>query len=282
MNHRTLLAAGLLLVVAARPVALGQAGQPATPLTADDLLKVTTATVLDVSDDGRRVAYTTRRPLDNATTDHRRYGDPTYIAPAAVRLFVVDTGTGTSTPVLPDLADIRQAAWSHAGRRLAILQLPPGGRRRPRGAPARLGAGRGALRDVPSKATPASRSTRPGLVARRQAPRRGAALAARDDEARKRFKALTDGPIIVHSSKDPFLEWDDLGRASRWRALAEVDLATGQPRIVLPERKISSYSVARDGTFLTFQEDVTEKTDYDVIGGTDNALRMVQTAGGDR
>jgi hypothetical protein len=70
VNHRTLLAAGLLLAVAARPVALGQAGQPGTPLTADDLLKVTTASVLDISDDGRGVAYTTRRPLDNATTDH--------------------------------------------------------------------------------------------------------------------------------------------------------------------------------------------------------------------
>ncbi|MCK7493739.1 MAG: hypothetical protein MZW92_22210 [Comamonadaceae bacterium] len=80
---------------------------------------------------------------------------------------------------------------------------------------------------------------------------------ARDDEARKRFTSLTDGPIIVHASKDPFLEWDDLGRATRWRLLAEVDLATGQPRVVLPERKISSYTVARDGTFITFQEDVT-------------------------
>jgi dipeptidyl aminopeptidase/acylaminoacyl peptidase len=60
-----------------------------------------------------------------------------------------------------------------------------------------------------------------------------------------------------------------------------VELATGQPRTVLPERKLSSYTVARDGTFITFQEDVTAKTDYDVIGGTDNALRMVQTAGGE-
>ena len=47
---------------------------------------------------------------------------------------------------------------------------------------------------------------------------------ARDDEARKRFKAITDGPVIVHASKDPFLEWDDLGRTSRWRSLAEVEL----------------------------------------------------------
>jgi esterase/lipase len=71
------------------------------------------------------VAYTARRAFDNATTDHRRYGDPTYIAPSAVRLFVVDTGTGVSKPVLTDLADIRQAAWSHSGSELAFLQLQP-------------------------------------------------------------------------------------------------------------------------------------------------------------
>ncbi len=283
MNHRTLLAAGLLVVVAARPVALGQGGQPQTPLTSDDLLKVTTASVLDVSDDGRRVAYTTRRALDNATTDHRRYGDPTNIAPSAVRLFVADTGTGATRPVLPDLADIRQAAWSHDGTRLAFLQLQRAGAAADpvmrlriwdagRDAAAEVALRGGARIAVNSSLAWSADDTRILLALRSP---------GRDEEARTRFTALTAGPIIVHSSKDPFLEWDELGRASRWRSLAEVDPATGQPRIILAERKLSSYSVARDGTFITFQEDETAKTDYDVIGGSDNALRMVQTSGGE-
>ena len=265
------------------PPPSGQAGQTAAPLTAEDLQKVATASVLDVSDDGRRVAYTTRRPLDNATTDHRRYGDPTYIAPAAVRLFVVDTGTGTSTPVVPALADIRQAAWSHAGTQLAFLHLQPGGAAAEPVVRLRVwDAGRGTLRDV-TLSGGARIAVNSGLAWSPDDTRLILALrsSARDAEARKRFKALTDGPIIVHSSKDPFLEWDDLGRTARWRSLAEVDVATGQPRTVLPERKLSLYAVARDGTFITFQEDVTGKTDYDTIGGTDNALRMVQTPGGE-
>ena len=282
MKHRTLFAAGLVLAIAAGPAARAQVGQPGSPLTAEDLLKVTTASVLDVSDDGRSVAYTTRRAFDNATTDHRRYGDPTYVAPSAVRLFVVDTGTGVSTPVLPDLADIRQAAWSHRGSLLAFLQLQPGTAGADPVMRLRLwDAGRNVVRDLTLKSDAriavnsslnwSADDTRIILALRSR---------ARDDEARKRFKSLTDGPIIVHASKDPFLEWDDLGRATRWRSLAEVDLATGQPRVVLPERKISSYTVARDGTFITFQEDVTAKTDYDVISGTDNALR--HRAGGRR
>jgi len=283
VNYRTLSAAGLLLILAAQPVTSGQAGQAAAPLTAEDLLNVTTASVLDVSDDGRRVAYATRRPLDNATTDHRRYGDPTYTAPAAVRLFVVDTETGASIPVLPALADIRQAAWSHAGTQLAFLQLQPGGIAADPVMRLRVwDAGRGTLRDV-TLAGGARIAVNSGLAWSPDDGRLILALrsSARDEEARKRFKALTEGPIIVHSSKDPFLEWDDLGRMARWRSLAEVDLATGQLRTVLPERKLSSYAVSRDGSFITFQEDVTGKTDYDTINGTDNALRMIQTAGGD-
>jgi len=283
VNYRTLSAAGLLLILAAQPVTSGQAGQAAAPLTAEDLLNVTTASVLDVSDDGRRVAYATRRPLDNATTDHRRYGDPTYTAPAAVRLFVVDTETGASIPVLPALADIRQAAWSHAGTQLAFLQLQPGGIAADPVMRLRVwDAGRGTLRDV-TLAGGARIAVNSGLAWSPDDGRLILALrsSARDGEARKRFKALTEGPIIVHSSKDPFLEWDDLGRMARWRSLAEVDLATGQLRTVLPERKLSSYTVSRDGSFITFQEDVTGKTDYDTINGTDNALRMIQTAGGD-
>ena len=32
--------------------------------------------MLDLSEDGRRVAIGVRRLADNADTDHRRYGDP--------------------------------------------------------------------------------------------------------------------------------------------------------------------------------------------------------------
>jgi dipeptidyl aminopeptidase/acylaminoacyl peptidase len=93
-------------------------------------------------------------------------------------------------------------------------------------------------------------------------------------EARDRFKQLTAGPIIVHSSKEPFLEWDALQRSARKRALAEVDVTTGEARRLLPEQKIGSYTVARDGSFVTFLEDVTEKTDYEEINGTSNRLML--------
>ena len=58
------------------------------------MLNVVTAAVQDLSEDGRHVAFTERRTRDNAETDNYRYGDPTFVAPSAVRLVVVDPETG--------------------------------------------------------------------------------------------------------------------------------------------------------------------------------------------
>ena len=50
--------------------------------------------------------------------------------------------------------------------------------------------------------------------------------------------------------------------------------------VLFPQGRISSYQVARDGSFLTVMEDVTKKTDYDTIGGTDNDLKLVDARSG--
>ncbi len=102
-----------------------------------------------------------------------------------------------------------------------------------------------------------------------------------DREARKTFQALIDGPIIVHKSSDPFLEWDLLGRSARTRSIAALDPKTGAIRSVVPQGRISSYQVARDGSFMTVMEDITAKTDYDTIGGSDNNLKYVDMKSGD-
>ena len=61
--------------------------------------------------------------------------------------------------------------------------------------------------------------------------------------------------------------------------VAAIDVATGAVTERLPERKLSELPGARDGSFVTFMEDVTEKTDYDVIGGTENTLKLRWTRG---
>ena len=112
-------AASLLTVVL---LAHTSTGAQSARFTAEDRVKVVTASVQDLSEDGRLVVVTERRTFDNAETDNYRYGDPTYLAPLAVRLVVLDTQTGERKLPLGDvLSNVRQAALSRDGKRLAIL-----------------------------------------------------------------------------------------------------------------------------------------------------------------
>ena len=82
------------------------------------------------------------------------------------------------------------------------------------------------------------------------------------------------GPVVVQSSK-PFLDWDAMSRANRRRELAQIDPATGGKVSVMAPAAITSYQFSRDDSSVTWLEDQTEKTNYDVIFGTDNSVRAM-------
>ena len=254
------------------------------PFTVDDITRVTTSTVLDLSDDGRRVAVAARRLADNAEVDNVRYGDPTYVSPSWVRLLVVDTATGITQTPFKDLVNIQQASWSRDGGRLAILPATNAGAAKigqPSLPATRLwiwDADRAALREVVPKGDMAL-SVNSGLGWLPEGDRLIVTCrpAAWDREAAGAFAALTHGPVIVHTSKEPFLEWDALRRGLRRRVLAEMDIATGQLKPLVPDSMLASYTAARDGSFVTFLNDVTDKTDYEEIGGAVNDVRVVES-----
>lgn len=261
------------------------AAQAPTAFTAEDMLKVATVSVLDVTEDGARVAATVRRGADNATVDNRRYGDPTYLAPSRLTLQVIDAKTGAvDLPFKDALVNVRDAAWTRDGKRLAILvareSTEPGGF--PTTSLHIWDAALKTLTAVPSR--PEARVAVNSNLA--WTPDGSAVIVALrsaelDRAAHAKFVALTDGPVIVHASTDPFLEWDLLQRDTRSRSLATLDPRTGAVTSLMPQGRLSSYQVARDGSFLTIMEDVTEKTDYDVIGGTDNTLKYVDARSGE-
>jgi dipeptidyl aminopeptidase/acylaminoacyl peptidase len=274
-------AASLLTVVLLSHVATSAQVAPATKFSAEDMIKVVTASVQAMTDDAQLVAFTERRTFDNAETDNYRYGDPTYVAPSAVRFVVVDTETGQRWyPLGEQLINVRQAEFSRDGRRLAVIVARSS--TKTTAAVVSLMAGPatgGALAPVPVKG-PNTIAANSSLDWMPDGARVVVSLRSpeRDRQAAAKFKALTEGPIVVQSSKEPFLEWDAMGRENKWRNVAEVDVATGAVTDRLPERKLSGFEIARDGTFVLFQEDATEKTDYDVIGGTENRI-LVWTKG---
>src|SRR5262245_54158623 len=116
MRRNYVAVAVLVAVAASRPGA-----QVNSAFTAEDMLKVATASVLDLTEDGSRVAVALRTLENNATTDHRRFGDPTYVAPSLVDVMVYDTRSGRGDKVFKELMNVRQAAWSRDGLRLALL-----------------------------------------------------------------------------------------------------------------------------------------------------------------
>ncbi|HXG86937.1 MAG TPA: hypothetical protein VNJ02_01270, partial [Vicinamibacterales bacterium] len=254
--------------------------QALSPFTAQDMLDVATATVLDLTEDGSRVALSVRRLRENAETDHRRFGDPAYVAPTMVEVVVFDTRTGASDKVFKQLMNVRQATWSRDGGRLALLTATEGTDQLPVTAAWIWDAARKSLSEVPRQGVG-------GIAANSELawlPDGSRLLAAvrtaeADRAARDAFRKLVDGPVIVHRSQDTFLDWDGLRRSDRLRALFELDPRTGERHQVLDSTKITDYQLSRDGSFITFREDATEKTDYDVISGTQNSLRLVPRGG---
>ncbi len=263
MKRALALLTAILLTGAAAAAQLKPAERSA--FTAEDMLKVVTASIQALTDDGRLVALTERRTWDNAETNNARYGDPTYVAPSAVTFAVVDTDTGQrSYPLGEKLVNLRQAAFSRDGRRLAALVVTPAGK-----ITLMVGPATGPLADVAPR-TANLLAANSGLEWTPDDSRVVVSMRSpqRDQQAAARFRNLTAGPIIVQKSSDPFLDWDALGREARWRSVAEVDVATGSVTDRLPERKLMNVQLPRDHSFVVFQEDVTEKTDYEVIGGS--------------
>jgi dipeptidyl aminopeptidase/acylaminoacyl peptidase len=252
----------------------GVSAQAPSPFTAEDMLDVATANVLDFSEDGSRVAVAVRTLRDNAVTDHRRFGDPTYPPPSRVDLRVIDTRSGETDRPFKQLMNVRQASWSRDAAKLAILTAGESGPGRTVTSLWVWDPARKQLAEVPRRATIAVTSD---LIWLPDGSRLVVALRDEADDrvARESFNRLVDGPIVVHSSSERFLDWDALRRTDRLRTIAEVDPATGEATTLVAKARITDYQLTRDGAALTFREDATEKTDYDVIGGTHNHLKRV-------
>jgi dipeptidyl aminopeptidase/acylaminoacyl peptidase len=273
-----------LVVIALIVVARSASAQQAAPFTAEDMLKVAAINVLEVSEDGRRIAAAIRRPVDNDTTDHRRYGDPSYLPPSQVALQVVDARSGAVDVVFKTLVNVRDVAWSRDGQQLAILLAQP-----PASADG-FPSVELCIWDASTKAVTPVRLQGSETIALNSTltwtPDGSSIVVALrnlelDRVARERFRLLTEGPIVVHKSSEPFLEWDALRRETRSRSVAAVNPRTGVVVPAIPQHRLTSYQPSRDGTFFTVMEDVTEKTDYDTIGGTDSVLKYIDAKTGE-
>jgi hypothetical protein len=63
-------------------------------------------------------------------------------------------------------------------------------------------------------------------------------------EAHRKFEAETKAAIVVHSSKELFLAWDELRRMTAIRSLAAHDVMIGQTCELIAQTRFNSYDLA--------------------------------------
>ncbi|MGE0554375.1 MAG: prolyl oligopeptidase family serine peptidase [Gemmatimonadales bacterium] len=243
-------------------------GQDRPRFTAETSLQVAAWTIRDLSDDGAWLAATSLVRRDLIGVDHRHDMDPTYLRPAGVSIWAINTATGERRAVFPEPRTTRALAWSPDGRTLAVVAQE--------GEAMALALWDRASGRVTWAKVPADRylAENSDLAWSRDGNRVLFNLRSRawHERVSKRFAAMTEGPIFVQSSKDPFLAWDDLRREGSVRSVASYDRRSGRVDVLLAERRITNWRLAEDDSTIVWQEDITPKTDYDVIFGTETRL----------
>jgi dipeptidyl aminopeptidase/acylaminoacyl peptidase/tetratricopeptide (TPR) repeat protein len=247
-----------------------------TAFTANDALGITSMQVADLSPDGRWLLATTSTRRDGLGVDYRRDTDPTYLRATPSRVLVISTRDGSQRALFPDARTVRSPVWSPDGNRVALLVLR-GDRLEP--VIWERASGRSRTLAVPVGMYVAEVSdvkwTNDG---------RHIVLSMRTDawkrENAAEFDRMTRGPVFVQDGTEPFLAWDKLRRQGNVRAVYAIDVNSGRASELLPNAMYSTYQLSEDDSLITWQDDITRKTDYDVIFGTDTKLMARRLAGG--
>jgi dipeptidyl aminopeptidase/acylaminoacyl peptidase len=259
---RCVAAASLLFAPLLAPSLVAQGA--ARPFTTEDALDVRTVRIADVTPDARWIAATVSTRRDRSNVDHFRFGDPTYIAPSLGELLVVDATTGTTRPVFSTPEQLRGATWSPDGKRLAFFRLQAGSYRlytydaaTGRSTPVALKTAKAISSNSSLVWSPDGRSV---LLALR--PDKWA------DSARAAFVALSEGPIVVQTSRDAFLDWDRVRGLANEEIPALVTVASGAVAELPVQASLGDPHFAQDGTYLVYTVADARRTAYERAKGT--------------
>jgi dipeptidyl aminopeptidase/acylaminoacyl peptidase len=244
--------------------------------TVEDALDVRNVSPMDLSNDGRWLVARSASLRDRIGIDNKRFGDPTYIAPQKMDVWVIDTRSGAAEKLFADRRQVRGAQWSPDGSRLAIAVLEGD-------------------RFVPVIWERATKKVEPVALSTGKMIADGELQWSADGsklllplrtvdswkKSREQFVKETEGTVVVHSTKEPFLAWDELRRTTLVRSIAVYDWRSKQTTELLAEGKLNGYELTDDGAAIVYQPDISKKTDYDVIFGRESELRTMPISGGE-
>lgn len=234
----------------------GQAEKAA--FSVSDSLRVKSFSPQSYTRDGRFIAGTISQRLDRLGTDHKRYRDPTYIAPRPAEVVVLDTETKNTSYIYKQKVQVHSLTWSPDGKILAfflrkgdnfILQT--------------FDREQNKLKEIKLQ-TEKRISSSSFLIWTNDNAK--IILGLRSEEWKKRslalFQAATQGPVIVYDSREPFLKWDVIRDQAMLQIPALVDIQNGAVKELLPEDRYSQIRLAKDDTFLCFIKTYPLKTEY--------------------
>ena len=270
----------IILSLLAVPLPANARQLPADPerrlFTPEIALDVNLVGIAATTRDGARVAVTVRTRRDRTDIDHQRYGDPTYISPAATRLMVIDTRTAERAWVHEQPTQLRGFAWSPDGERLAWFAVDNGEYRLRifdansyRTETVTLGADKRISSSSPLVWAPDGTRLLLGL--------RPDGWAA---EARAAFVALTEAPVVVQDSRNDFLAWDRVRNIAARQTTAIISLGDGGVREILNDAGAGNFGFARDGSYVTYQTVTRTKTSYTRRDGAEYELFRLDLANG--
>lgn len=254
----------------AQPSASGRSVATDSGLTLSDLLDVRIASIGDLSADGRWLFATASRPRTSLGVDYNRtFGDATYAAPTKRESWIIDTRTGERAALFADARALGAGAWSPDASTLAILTQIADDRYDV------MLWDRASRKSVALK-LPIGRYASSSSDVRWSDDGKKLSVSLRSDAWRTNtaaeFARLTTGPRIVQSSSEPFLAWNGMTRLAGISSVATFDRISGKWAELLPETMRQSWMLTKDGSTVVYSEDITKKTDYDVIGGSEQRL----------
>jgi dipeptidyl aminopeptidase/acylaminoacyl peptidase len=270
MNARNGWLWACLTAVSALPLGAQDRG-----FTTHDALDVRQVSIAGATGDARWLAATVRTRRGRTDTDHFRFGDPTYIAPAYGELLVVDARTGEVRSLSDDPIQFRSPTWSPEGTRLAyylrdgdaydlhVYDAPSGTDRE-----VLLHTDKALSSSAPLVWSPDGARLLVGL--------RPAGWA---EEARAAFLGITQGPVVVQDSRNDFLAWDRVRNLDDREILALVTVEGGAVEEVLGETPVQSVRFAEDDSALLYEVARPLKTTYGRRDGTEHSVLRLPPGG---
>ncbi len=226
--------------------------------TVGDSLRVKSFSAQSITDDGRFIAGSFSVRLDRLGTDHKRYGDPTYLFPRETEVIILDTETKRYSLLFESKEWVQAMTWSPDGKTLAFF-LHRGGQFYLQ----TYDHVKRSLKEVNLK-TDKTIASSSFLVWTNDGNHILLALRAKDweEKASSLYKEATVGPAIVYDSSEPFLKWDAIRNQSSFVVPAVVEVKSGDVRELGPEDRYRSIRLAGDDSFITYMVTTPSKTLY--------------------